>query len=139
MINEMSPVAVSMKPVINIPTGISAAPKAAPEPVAKSFDKEAAIRQVNKNAEISQNAIKMMERVDAVVEQLNKLSNNTGRGLSFARDEQLGVNTIIVTNTSTGEVVRTIPTDVAIKIAHGIDDFKGVLAKLKGILYDHEA
>jgi len=139
MTNEISPVGVLRKPVINIPTGFSAAQKAAPEPVAKSFDKEAAMRQASKNAEISQNAIKMMERVDAVVEQLNKLSSNSGRGLSFARDEQLGVNTIVVTNTTTGEVVRTIPTDVAIKIAHGIDDFKGVLAKLKGLLYDHEA
>jgi len=139
MTNEISPVGVSMKPVINIPTGFSAAQKAASEPVAKSFDKEAAMRQASKNAEISQNAIKMMERVDAVVEQLNKLSLNSGRGLSFSRDEQLGVNTIVVTNTTTGEVVRTIPTDVAIKIAHGIDDFKGVLAKLKGLLYDHEA
>jgi len=139
MTNEISPVGASMKPVINIPTGFSAAQKAAPEPVAKSFDKEAAMRQASKNAEISQNAIKMMERVDAVVEQLNKLSSNSGRGLSFSRDEQLGVNTIVVTNTTTGEVVRTIPTDVAIKIAHGIDDFKGVLAKLKGLLYDHEA
>jgi flagellar protein FlaG len=139
MTNEISPVGVSMKPVVNVPTGISVAPKVAPEPVAKSFDKEAAMRLASKNAEISQNAIKMMERVDAVVDQLNKLSLNSGRGLSFSRDEQLGVNTIVVTNTTTGEVVRTIPTDVAIKIAHGIEDFKGVLAKLKGLLYDHEA
>jgi len=100
------------------------------------LDKEVVIRQINKSAEISRDAINMMERLDAVIDPLNKLATNTGRGLSFSRDEQLGVNTIVVTNTSTGDVVRTIPTDVALKVARGIDNFEMVFAKFKGLLYD---
>jgi len=33
-------------------------------------------------------------------------------------------------------VVRTIPTDVALKVARGIDNFEMVFAKFKGLLYD---
>ena len=114
--------------------------KAAPDPEAKAAQPAAvAARQEIVSAEIAQNAQKMMQQVEAVVDQLNKLSINNGRGLSFNMDMKSGVNTIVVTNTTTGEVVRTIPTDSALKVAQGIDDFKGMLAKFKGLLYDHQA
>lgn len=110
------------------------------DPVSKMVQIDAvAARQSNTSAEIAQNAQKMMQQVEAVVEQLNKLSINSGRGLSFFMDMQSGVNMITVTNTTTGEVIRTIPTDTALKVAQGIDNFKGMLAKFKGLLYDHEA
>jgi flagellar protein FlaG len=81
----------------------------------------------------------MMQQVEAVVEQLNKLAVNNGRGVSFTADEKLGVNIITVTNTTTGDVVRTIPTAVAIKAANGIKDFEDMLLKFKGLLHDSAA
>ena len=88
---------------------------------------------------VVQDAQKYLQNVEAVVEQLNKLAVNSGRGLSFKADEKSGMNVITVTNTNTGEVVRTIPTAVAIKVASGIDDFKGMLARFKGLLHDEAA
>jgi uncharacterized FlaG/YvyC family protein len=34
---------------------------------------------------------------------------------------------VIVRNTETGEVVRHIPTEVVVRLAHSIDDMKGLL------------
>ena len=136
MISDLRTVSLQNKPEANMPAYRVAGANRLTAPIDKSLDKEVVIRQINKSAEISRDAINMMERLDAVIDQLNKLATNTGRGLSFSRDEQLGVNTIVVTNTSTGDVVRTIPTDVALKVARGIDNFEMVFAKFKGLLYD---
>ena len=120
--------------------GSGHAQKVAPDPEARAAQPAAvAARQEIISAEIAQNAQKMLKQVEAVVDQLNKMSANSGRGLSFNMDMKSGVHTIIVTNTNTGEVVRTIPTDAALKVAQGIDNFKGMLAKFKGLLYDHQA
>jgi len=42
-------------------------------------------------------------------------------------DEKLGRPIIYVKNTATGEVVRQIPNEVVVHIAHGIEDLKGLL------------
>jgi flagellar protein FlaG len=76
---------------------------------------------------VTVDAEKMMAKMQEAVTQLNKMAINSGRGLNFQADPKLGRHVITVTNTETGEVVRTIPTDVAIRVAHGIEDLKGLL------------
>ena len=107
-----------------------AAPEAgAHSPAVKQADSPAAtdIKQSAKRANATLTAEKMQAQLDAAVEQLNKLAVNSGRGLQFKADPKLGRHIIMVTNTDTGEVVRTIPTDVAIRVAHGLEDIKGLL------------
>jgi uncharacterized FlaG/YvyC family protein len=43
------------------------------------------------------------------------------------------LNTPVVTvrNTATGEVVRQIPTETVVRLAHSIDDMKGILLNAK--------
>ena len=69
----------------------------------------------------------MRENLHAAIEQLNQQIERNGRGLNFSVDERLNRHIITVTNTATGEVVRTIPTDVVINVAHNIEDIKGLL------------
>ena len=83
--------------------------------------------QMPKVNEATIDAQKMMAKLEEAVVQLNKMAVNSGRGLNFQADPKLGRHVITVTNTDTGEVVRTIPTDVAIRAAHGIESFKGLL------------
>jgi flagellar protein FlaG len=142
MISELNAGGANIPFKVPMAAPVASAPlqKAAPDPEAKAAQPAAvAARQEMVSAEIAQNAQKMMQQVEAVVDQLNKLSINSARGLSFNMDMKSGVNTIVVTNTTTGEVVRTIPSDAALKVAQGIDNFKGLLAKFKGLLYDHQA
>lgn len=91
------------------PVGKSAAEGAAHAP---ALDKEA----LHKNLQVA-------------VEQLNKQLASSGRSLGFTIDDVLNRPIVRVTNTQTGEVVRQIPSDAVIKVAH-------TLAELKGLLYD---
>ena len=69
----------------------------------------------------------MRANLEAAIEKLNQQVELNGRGLNFAIDEKLNRPIITVRNTSTGEVVRTIPNEVVIKVAHNIEDIKGLL------------
>ena len=69
----------------------------------------------------------MRANLEAAIEKLNEQVARNGRGLNFAIDEKLNRPIITVRNTSTGEVVRTIPNEVVIKVAHNIEDIKGLL------------
>jgi flagellar protein FlaG len=42
-------------------------------------------------------------------------------------DEALGRPVVTVKNTQSGEVIRQIPNEVVVKIAHNIEAFKGLL------------
>ena len=67
------------------------------------------------------------KNLHAAIEKLNEQVERNGRGLNFSVDERLNRPVITVRSTSTGEVVRTIPTEVVIKVAHSIEDIKGLL------------
>jgi flagellar protein FlaG len=51
----------------------------------------------------------------------------TKRGLGFAVDDKLNLTVVTVRDTNTGEVVRQIPSDVVIRVAHHMEDLKGIL------------
>ena len=67
------------------------------------------------------------KNLHAAIENLNEQIERNGRGLNFSVDERLNRPVITVRSASTGEVVRTIPTEVVIKVAHSIEDIKGLL------------
>jgi flagellar protein FlaG len=69
----------------------------------------------------------MRANLEAAIEKLNQQIERNGRGLNFAIDERLNRPIITVRSTATGEVVRTIPNEVVIKVAHNIEDIKGLL------------
>ena len=50
---------------------------------------------------------------------------------STARKVRDGIVEVVVTNSATGEVIRKIPTEEVIRVAHSIDALKGVLYSTK--------
>ncbi len=96
------------------------------QPLGQPQPAEPKVQAPKENA-VTVNAEQMVAKMHEAVAQLNKMAVNSGRGLNFQADPKLGRHVITVTNTETGEVVRTIPTEVAIRVAHGIEDFKGLL------------
>ncbi len=52
---------------------------------------------------------------------------DSGRTLSFSMDVKLGRPIVFVKNMANGDVVRQIPSEVVVRVAHGIEDFKGLL------------
>jgi flagellar protein FlaG len=61
------------------------------------------------------------------ISKLNELMLSGGRGLNFTMDEKLGRPIVYVKNSQTGEIVRQIPNEVVVQIAHNIEDLKGIL------------
>lgn len=88
---------------------IAEAPKVqAPKPVAIQFDPNAA-----------------RESIQEAVSILNQQVKQTNRGLGFRMDETLNAPVVTVVSESTGEVVRQIPNEVVVRIAHNIEKMKG--------------
>jgi len=80
----------------------------APKPVAIHFDP-------NESRQSIQEAVSI----------LNQQVKQTNRGLGFRMDEILNAPVVTVVSESTGEVVRQIPNEVVVRVAHNIEKMKG--------------
>ena len=105
----------------NLPTPGSSAiqipetPKVlAPKPVAINFD-----------------ASELRQNLQEAVSMLNQQMTSTKRGLGFQIDEAVGGPVVTVRSAETGEVVRQIPNEVVVRIAHSIEKAKGLLINSK--------
>jgi flagellar protein FlaG len=66
------------------------------------------------------------EKLKQAVSMLNEQLKETNRGLGFRMDEVLNAPVVTVTSAQTGEVVRQIPNEVVIRVAHNIEKVKGM-------------
>ena len=62
---------------------------------------------------------------------LNQQIQRTNRGLGFRMDEILNSPVVTVVSESTGEVVRQIPNEVVVRVAHNIERMKGLFFNSK--------
>ena len=117
-----------VNPVASAADAVQAQP-AAPPPAQAAVSQ--AVTPVEKaptvKAEPLVDPAEMRANLEAAIEKLNQQVERNGRGLNFAIDEKLNRPVITVRSTATGEIVRTIPNEVVIKVAHNIEDIKGLL------------
>ena len=66
----------------------------------------------------------VQEAVMQLNEQLAKSNNNT---LAFAIDKSLSLPVVSVRNVETGELIRQIPNETIVKVAHHLERVKGIL------------
>jgi len=111
----------ALRPAATTPPSSSAAAQApespkvqAPKPVAIQFDA----------AEVRQNLAE-------AVSMLNRQVTAHNRGLGFHIDEALGGPVVTVRSSETGEVVRQIPNETVVGLAHNIERMKGLLFSAK--------
>lgn len=72
------------------------------------------------------------EQVEEAVQQIEQFTQTLSRNLKFSIDEETGKTVIKVVDTQTGEMIRQIPSEVAIKIA-------SALGKIQGLLFNGQA
>jgi flagellar protein FlaG len=72
-------------------------------------------------------AKEMRRQLEEAVQQLNEQSRRNGRDLNFRVDEAVDRTVITVRSKHSGEVVRQIPSETVLKVAHSIEDMKGLL------------
>ncbi len=109
----------------------------APQPRAASTGSVASAQDTATAAEVSRipepkvairvDAQEMQRRLQDAVRELNQSMDNASRSLSFSIDSSIGVSIVIVTNKDTGEVIRKIPSEAVLNVAHSIESLKGIL------------
>jgi flagellar protein FlaG len=120
-INSSKP--VQNKPNLSLSAG-AASPSNTPAPA-----------QVSSNfSEITSNNKKSVDtlmsnrqEVENALAELRKLADNSGRSLGFSKDPAVSGPVITVTDNNTGKVVRQIPVEVVVRVAHSIEKMKGLL------------
>jgi flagellar protein FlaG len=95
--------------------------------VAAAVNEQAAqIRQATQT-EPAFDPTEMRQRLQQAVDRLNEQMKANGRDLAFGIDEQVDRSIITVKSTTSGELVRQIPSDDVLRVARSIEDLKGVL------------
>jgi flagellar protein FlaG len=61
------------------------------------------------------------------VDELNQQMKSTNRNLQFEMDRTINTPIVAVTDKNTGELVRQIPAEAILRVAHSIENLKGVL------------
>jgi len=95
-------------------------------PAAPSLDATSRV-QAPKPVDIKVDPEKLRADLQKSLEMLNQSMRDGGRSLNFHMDNTLGAPVVLVKNAETGEVVRQIPNEVVVRIAHSIEAFKGLL------------
>jgi flagellar protein FlaG len=109
------------QPNVFMPAPVSTAHEVRTEPAAPKV-------QAPKPVEIKVDMEKLKANLDESIARLNETMRDGGRNLNFAIDQNTsGSFVVLVKNTDTGEVIRKIPNDAVLRIAHSIDALKGML------------
>ena len=69
--------------------------------------------------------------LEEATEHLNKQMTRNSRDLSFSVDDVANKVVLTVKNKESGEVIRQIPSEAALRVAHNLDDMKGLLQDQK--------
>ena len=118
---------LSINPAASAVAAVQAQPAAPPVPSAAPVSIAPVEKAPAVKAEPLVDPQEVRANLEAAIEKLNQQVERNGRGLNFEIDEKLNRPIITVRSTATGEIVRTIPNEVVIKVAHNIEDIKGLL------------
>lgn len=94
-------------------------PQPAPVPVAP--------RVAVATPRVAHDPVKLQENLREAVDQLNKQLASSGRSLGFSYDEVANAPVVTVKSTATGEVIRQIPSEAVLRVAHTFEALKGML------------
>jgi flagellar protein FlaG len=76
-------------------------------------------------------ASEVRQNVQEAVSILNQQLTSSKRGLGFHIDDAVGGPVVTVRSADTGEVVRQIPNEVVVRVAHSIEKMKGLIFNSK--------
>ena len=118
--------------------GVAAARPTAPAPASSQAPGSSAIQlpetpkvQAPKPVAIKFDESEVRQNLQEAVSMLNKQMLSTKRGLGFQVDEAVGGPVVTVRSAESGEVVRQIPNEVVVRVAHNIEKIKGLLFSAK--------
>jgi len=120
---------IQSKPVIGLATANSQPVKTpAPVNIPHTDAVAASFSEINNNNKKSVDTLlNNLKEMDNALAELKRLADNSGRSLGFTKDPAVNGPVITVTDLDTGKVVRQIPMEVVVRVAHSIEKMKGLL------------
>jgi flagellar protein FlaG len=73
-----------------------------------------------------QDPLESRRTLEEATEQLNQQMRRNSRDLNFSLDE-VSKKLVVTVKNQEGEVIRQIPSDVALRVAHNVDNMKGLM------------
>jgi flagellar protein FlaG len=113
----------SVRPPTALPPAAASEAVAAPKAAQPSAQAVQAVEE-KANARFDE---RMELNVSEAVERLNEQMRRSARGLNFSIDKVADRTVITVKDTHSGEVVRQIPDEALLRVAHNIEEIKGLL------------
>ncbi len=123
MVTAIQSSAAPVAPVVSRTAGTSAVESATPAVASGQHP----VIAPPKKAEIRVDTEKQRANLEEAIDRINELMRDGGRGLNFSIDSAVGGPVVQVRNLQSGEVIRQIPNEVVVKVAHSIEDLKGML------------
>ena len=80
-----------------------------------------------KPSNISQSMQQSRQAVEAAAQQMQTFVSSMGRNLNFSIDGSTGYHVVRVTNPSTGEVIRQMPSEEVLRLAHSFDQIAALI------------
>ncbi len=113
--------------------GAQRAPAATPLPAAPAEAEKASASvptakapEIPKRAEIDYDPKQRRQELAEAVDRLNEQMRQNGRALEIGVDKALDRPIYTVKNSQTGEVVRQIPDETLLRVAHHLEEVKGL-------------
>ena len=78
-------------------------------------------------ADIQYDPAQVRRNLEEAMKRLNDKLQHSGSNLNFSMDSSTKQLVIVVKNSETGEVVRQIPNEAVLRVAHNLDDLKGLM------------
>ena len=104
------------------------APRPVPQPMQSSDTVATKFSEItSKNNKSVDTLLDNRQELAHAMDELKRLADNSGRSLGFTHDDALDGPVITVSDLETGQVVRQIPTEVVVRVAHSIEKMKGLL------------
>jgi flagellar protein FlaG len=80
-----------------------------------------------KPSNIQQSTQQTRQAVEAAAQQMQSFVSSMGRNLNFSIDGSTGYHVVRVTNPSTGEVIRQMPSEEVLRLAHSFDQIAALI------------
>lgn len=96
-----------------------------------SVDTAAAIRKTEQSTAIPKEPAASAKELKDAIDKIEKVVQPVAQDLNFSIDEDTGKTVVKVIDSGTKEVIRQIPSEELIAIAHALDKLQGLLVKQK--------
>jgi flagellar protein FlaG len=120
-------IAPPLRAAVAAPVSVPASATSSPLEAAAAPEQNKPKVQAPKPIEVKVDVEKMRANLQESLDKMNAALRDGGRNLNFLMDEKAGGLVVLVKNADTGEVVRQIPNETVVRMAHSIEAFKGIL------------